>query len=80
MRESTSGELLTWCVAKLRQGRSFQDVWDGVLSGSPLVGSKQPYRRVDGQRVNVEVVLTTGERLVYEPACGEIHLVGCGSP
>jgi hypothetical protein len=61
-------------MALLRQGRTFQDVWDVLLRGNPLVKGGRPHQRLDGPHVNIEVFLATGERLVYEPDCGEFHL------
>jgi hypothetical protein len=65
MRESTSAELMAWCTGALRQGANFQDVWENLLKGNPLVCG-EPRQRVEESHPHMEVFLATGERLVFD--------------
>jgi hypothetical protein len=58
-------DLLDACVAAAHRGDDFPTVWESVLKTHPLVAYPPVQRMVDG-RPRLNVILTTGERLVYD--------------
>src|SRR5450759_3248607 len=59
----------------LRQGANFQDVWENLLKGNPLVCG-EPRQRVEESHPHMEVFLATGERLVFDIERHEFSLEG----
>lgn len=60
-------ELLKSCVAARADGRDFRTIYETIIRPHPLrLGSLRS--ATDGERIWLDVALTTGERLVYESA------------
>jgi hypothetical protein len=58
-------DLLAACIAAAGRGEDFPTVWETLLKVHPLVAYPPVQRLVDG-RPRLNVILTSGERIVYD--------------
>ena len=65
MSRERASDLARLCTDVARKGEDFPTVWHTLLKGHPLVEGI-PRQKLEGNRSLLEIVLITGECLVYD--------------
>ena len=60
------GDLARACTELMRKGNDFPTIWATRLKGHRLVDGSVPQSRMDGTRALLDILLVTGERLVFD--------------
>ena len=72
-KEETASEVVRICAACMRSGADFPTVWNSILKGHALVVGR-PVQTISDGRARLEIVLVTGQRLVFDSASKEFSL------